>query len=51
MTLGWKAWLELGQDKGSRQDGTPFEEVPAGDSTAATHVRQRKGERRTQEDG
>ncbi len=36
----------LARDKGSRQTRPPFEVVPAGDSTAATHVRQRKTERR-----
>lgn len=33
----------LAGDKGSRQTRAPFEVVPAGDSTAATHVRQKEG--------
>jgi hypothetical protein len=36
----------LAGDKGSRQGRPPFEVVPANDSTAATHVRQRKAEKR-----
>lgn len=36
-------WVLLAGDKGSRQTRAPFEVVPAGDSTAATHVRQKEG--------
>jgi hypothetical protein len=46
MTLEEACLGLLARDKGSRQTRPPFEVVPAGDSTAATHVRQRKAKRR-----